>query len=141
MEKTIKGYRRPDGSVGIRNYVLILPTSVCSNKVAQDISAQVHGSTWLNNDFGCCQIAGDAALTEKTLINVARNGNVGAILVVGLGCEGAEPTHITQEITKFGKPVSCITIQDEGVPCSVRRTEFQSHVNMRRICPSKTTKK
>lgn len=45
MEKTIKGYRRPDGSVGIRNYVLILPTSVCSNKVAQDISAQVHGST------------------------------------------------------------------------------------------------
>lgn len=39
---------------------------------------------------------------------------MGAILVVGLGCEGAEPTHITQEITKFGKPVSCITIQDEG---------------------------
>ncbi len=65
MKKTIKGYRRPDGSVGIRNYVLILPTSVCANKVAQDISAQVHGSTWLNNDFGCCQIAGDAALTEK----------------------------------------------------------------------------
>ena len=25
MKKTIKGYRRPDGSVGIRNYVLILP--------------------------------------------------------------------------------------------------------------------
>ena len=122
MKKTIKGYRRPDGSVGIRNYVLILPTSVCANKVAQDISAQVHGSTWLNNDFGCCQIAGDAALTEKTLINVARNGNVGAILVVGLGCEGAEPTHIAQEITTFGKPVSCITIQNEGgtLQCQAR---------------------
>lgn len=41
---TFPGYRRPDGSVGIRNYVLILPTSVCSNKVAQDISRQVKGS-------------------------------------------------------------------------------------------------
>lgn len=114
MKNTIKGYRRPDGSVGIRNYVLILPTSICSNKVAQDISSQVAGSTWVNNNFGCCQIANDASLTEKTLINVAKNGNVGAIVVVGLGCEGAEPTHISEEIAKFGKPVSCITIQQEG---------------------------
>ncbi|WP_411177258.1 UxaA family hydrolase (plasmid) [Klebsiella oxytoca] len=114
MKKIIKGYRRPDGSVGIRNYVLILPTSVCSNKVAQDISAQVNGSTWVNNNFGCCQIANDAKQTEKTLINVAKNGNVGAIVVVGLGCEGAEPTNITTEIAKCGKPVTCITIQGEG---------------------------
>lgn len=122
MKNTIKGYRRPDGSVGIRNYVLILPTSVCSNKVAQDIAAQVNGATWVNNNFGCCQIASDAKLTEKTLINVAKNGNVGAIVVVGLGCEGAEPTHISKEIARFGKPVSCITIQQEGgtLQCQAR---------------------
>ncbi|VEB62163.1 hydrolase, UxaA family [Salmonella enterica subsp. enterica] len=36
---------------GIRNYVLILPTSVCANKVAQDIARQVKGATWVNNDF------------------------------------------------------------------------------------------
>lgn len=111
---TFLGYRRPDGSVGIRNYVLILPTSVCSNKVAQDISRQVNGSTWVNNDFGCCQVASDARLTEKTLINVAKNPNIGAIVVVGLGCEGAEPLRVAEEIQKAGKPTSCITIQQEG---------------------------
>ena len=35
------GYRRSDGKVGIRNHVLILATSVCSNKVAEDISHAV----------------------------------------------------------------------------------------------------
>ena len=114
MKKTIKGILRPDGSVGIRNYVLILPTSICSNKVAENIASQVNGATWVNNNFGCCQIASDAKQTEKTLINVAKNGNVGAIVVVGLGCEGAEPVHISKEIARFGKPVSCITIQHEG---------------------------
>ncbi|SUH16971.1 hydrolase, UxaA family [Salmonella enterica subsp. enterica] len=82
--ETFLGFRRPDGRFGIRNYVLILPTSVCANKVAQDIARQVKGATWVNNDFGCCQVAGDARLTEKTLINVANNPNVGAIVVVGL---------------------------------------------------------
>lgn len=49
------GFRRPDGRFGIRNYVLILPTSVCANKVARDIARQVKGATWVNNDFGCCR--------------------------------------------------------------------------------------
>lgn len=44
MSITFKGYRRPDGTVGIRNHVLILPTSACSNKVARDISLQVKGA-------------------------------------------------------------------------------------------------
>ncbi|QWA10955.1 UxaA family hydrolase [Sodalis ligni] len=114
MSMTFKGYRRPDGSVGIRNHVLILPTSACSNKVARDISLQVKGAVWINNNFGCCQIASDAKLTVKTLINVAANGNVGAVVVVGLGCEGAEPTYVTDEIRKTGKPVCCVTIQGEG---------------------------
>ncbi|WP_186804005.1 UxaA family hydrolase, partial [Salmonella enterica] len=120
--ETFLGFRRPDGRFGIRNYVLILPTSVCANKVAQDIARQVKGATWVNNDFGCCQVAGDARLTEKTLINVANNPNVGAIVVVGLGCEGAEPLRIAEEITAFGKPTSCITIQEEGgtLKCQAR---------------------
>lgn len=47
--ETFLGFRRPDGRFGIRNYVLILPTSVCANKVAQDIARQVKGATWVND--------------------------------------------------------------------------------------------
>ncbi|MBR8700893.1 (2R)-sulfolactate sulfo-lyase subunit beta [Fusobacterium sp. DD29] len=108
------GYKRKDGKVGIRNYVLILATSVCSNKLAQDISNAVEGTTHINNTFGCCQIASDARLTTKTIINTGIHPNVGAVLVVGLGCEGTEPLHVYEEIKKTGKPVEMITIQGEG---------------------------
>ena len=108
------GYRRDDGKVGIRNHVLILATSVCSNKVAEEIANKVTGCTHINNTFGCCQIGSDARLTNKTLINTALNGNVGAIVVVGLGCEGTEPDYIAKEIAKSGKAVKTVIIQKEG---------------------------
>ena len=110
----LKGYRRPDGKIGIRNHVLLLPTSVCSTQVAMEISNKVSGSTYVNNSFGCCQVAGDAKLTYKTVVNVGLNPNAGAVIVVGLGCEGVEPHKVAAEIKKSGKPVACIVIQEEG---------------------------
>ncbi|MEA0983917.1 UxaA family hydrolase, partial [Salmonella enterica] len=109
-------------SFGLHNFVMLLPTSCSATKGAQDVALKVKGATLVNNDFGCCQVAGDARLTEKTLINVANNPNVGAIVVVGLGCEGAEPLRIAEEITEFGKPTYCITIQEEGgtLKCQAR---------------------
>lgn len=108
------GYTRNDGKVGIRNHVLVLATSVCSNKVAEEIANKVVGCTHINNTFGCCQIGSDARLTNKTVINTALNGNVGAVVVVGLGCEGTEPDYVAKEIAKSGKPVKTVVIQKEG---------------------------
>ena len=42
------GYRRPDGRVGVRNMVLILPASVCASDTARIISSQVVGSVTFN---------------------------------------------------------------------------------------------
>lgn len=108
------GYKRSDGKVGIRNYVLILATSVCSNKLAADIANAVEGATHINNTFGCCQLGADARLTLKTIVNTGIHPNVGAVVVVGLGCEGTEPLEVYNEIKKTGKPVEVITIQGEG---------------------------
>ena len=41
---TFYGYRRPDGRVGVRNKVLILPASVCASDTTRIISQQVVGS-------------------------------------------------------------------------------------------------
>lgn len=109
-----KGYRRPDGKVGIRNYVLLLPTSVCSTQVATEIANKVQGCTVVNNSFGCCQVAGDAKLTYKTVVNVGKNPNAGAVIVIGLGCEGVEPYKVAKELEETGKPVACVVIQEEG---------------------------
>lgn len=46
------GYRRPDGRVGVRNMVLILPASVCASDTARIISSQVVGSVTFNNQLG-----------------------------------------------------------------------------------------
>ena len=53
------GYRRPDGRVGVRNMVLILPASVCASDTARIISSQVVGSVTFNNQLGCSQVASD----------------------------------------------------------------------------------
>ncbi|MDF2929643.1 MAG: uxaA 1, partial [Anaerospora sp.] len=57
------GYRRPDGTAGIRNHVLVMPTVVCANQVARAISQNVKGTTWFEHQHGCSQLAPDAAQT------------------------------------------------------------------------------
>lgn len=37
------GYRRENGQVGIRNYILILPASVCASEVAAGIASHING--------------------------------------------------------------------------------------------------
>ena len=111
---TFKGYRRSDGKVGIRNHVLILPTSICAAQVASDIARTVRGCVAACHAYGCCQVGADARLTFRTLLNTADNPNVGAIVVVGLGCEGLEPLAMLQAVEGLGKPARGIVIQKEG---------------------------
>ncbi|MFZ5946266.1 MAG: UxaA family hydrolase [Bacillota bacterium] len=109
-----KGYRRADGKVGVRNYVLLLPTSICSNKVASEIAGKVRGCTTIDNTYGCCQVGSDFDMTFRTIVNLAKHPNVGAVIVVGLGCEGLEPLKVYKELENIGKPVSKVVIQEEG---------------------------
>ena len=111
---TFKGHRRPDGKVGIRNHVLVLPTSVCAAQVAAEIARGVPGCVATCHAFGCCQVGADARLTFRTLLHTAANPNVGGIVVVGLGCEGLEPLAMIQAIEGLGKPATGVIIQQEG---------------------------
>ncbi|WP_088187359.1 UxaA family hydrolase [Desulfosporosinus sp. FKA] len=110
----ILGYRRPDGKVGIRNHIAIIPTAVCSSTVAANIAAQVPGAVALPNQHGCCQIGADHEQTVRTLIGLGKNPNVAAVLVVGLGCEGVPIREVADEIAATGKPVEVIVIQEVG---------------------------
>lgn len=108
------GYRRPDGRVGIRNYIAIIPTSVCASTVAANIAAQIPGAVALANQHGCCQIGDDYEQTMRTLIGCGKNPNVAAILVVGLGCEGMPIRAIAEAIAASGKSVATVIIQETG---------------------------
>ena len=110
----IKGYKRENGRYGIRNYLLILPASVCASDTAARIADMVDGAIALPNQHGCCQIGDDYLTTVRTLAGFAKNPNVGACLIVALGCEGIQANVLKEQIAETGKPVEAITIQGEG---------------------------
>jgi altronate dehydratase large subunit len=105
------GYVREDGKVGIRNYVLVVASVGCANTVVDKIAAQT-GASPITHQQGCLQLGVDLELTKRTLIGAANNPNVGAVLIVGLGCETVQPTLLSPHIK--GKKVEYLTIQAVG---------------------------
>ena len=108
------GYKRPDGKVGVRNHVVILPSVACSNEVCNAISRKVKGTISIPHQHGCAQLAFDAEQTARTLIGVGKNPNVAAVLVIGLGCEVVNSSMIASKIAESGKPVKNLIIQEVG---------------------------
>ena len=113
---TFDGYRRPDGSVGVRNHVLIMPSVVCANRVARSIAQSVEGTVWVEHQHGCTQLGADADLTRHILTAHGTHPNVYGVVVVGLGCETIRAQDIVAAIREKcpEKPVALVIIQDEG---------------------------
>ncbi len=83
---TFRGYRRSDGRVGVRNELWIIPTVGCANGVAERLARET-GAKALTHPYGCSQLGGDLATTQKILCGLIRHPNAGGVLVLGLGCE------------------------------------------------------
>ena len=111
---TFNGYVRSDGSVGVRNFVGIISTVTCANQAAMEIGRSIEGSAVFTHQQGCGQTIEDLQMAERTLLNLGLNPNLGAVLLVSLGCEGVNAENILQGIAAAGKPVEMIRIQSEG---------------------------
>lgn len=85
------GYRRPDGKVGIRNHVVVMPGVVCADVAARKIASGA-GAVYLQNPHGCGQTQSDTARTLHILSGLLANPNVYGALIVGLGCETLDET-------------------------------------------------
>ena len=110
-----KGYRRPDGRVGIRNHVLILPCSLCASVTARFIASQVPGSVYIPNQGGCALSKADLDITIRVLSGFAANPNVYGTVVVANTCENVQPDLLIEEIKKkTNKPVEKVVIRDIG---------------------------
>lgn len=108
------GYRRAGGKVGARNQVAVIPSVVCANDVAQAVTAQVQNTAGYFHHQGCCQLPPDLDRVTDTLIGLGSSPNVGAALVVSLGCEGTDTERLVERIAAAGKPVEVIAIQELG---------------------------
>jgi altronate dehydratase large subunit len=109
------GYPRGDGRIGARNHVLVVPTVICAAVVAERIAAAIPPiGAALPHLAGCGQLGPDRDLTHDTLAAYARHPNVGAVIVVALGCEQVVAQELADAARQAGRPAHVISIQGEG---------------------------
>ncbi|PYR88383.1 MAG: hypothetical protein DMF84_28260 [Acidobacteria bacterium] len=125
------GYRRPDGRVGVRNHLLVVPTVICASVVAERVAAAVppRGAA-LPHLAGCGQLGPDLHITHETLAAYCGHPNVGAVLVIALGCEQVVAQYLAESARRAGKPAEIVAIQSEGgtVRATARATEIATRL-------------
>jgi (2R)-sulfolactate sulfo-lyase subunit beta len=108
----LTGFRRENGTIGIRNHVIILPVDDLSNAAAEAVAKVVPGTLALPHAFGRLQFGEDLELTFRTLIGTGRNPNVAAVVVIGIEPKWTE--RVASGIAVSGKPVASFSIEGKG---------------------------
>ncbi|MBN9078911.1 MAG: altronate hydrolase [Rhizobiales bacterium 65-79] len=112
MTETFLGYERPDGQMGIRNWVGVLSVMDNVNPIAAAICQNVAGTLLIKTLFVRGQYGRDLEITYNTLAGMGRNPNLASILVVGL--EETSTSQVADRIRNCGKPVDVLLVQNEA---------------------------
>lgn len=129
LRRTFSGIRRANGSVATRNYVGVLTTVNCSATVARQVARRteddlaamhlegVDGVVALTHGTGCGMANRGEGwdVLRRTLQGYARHPNIGALVVLGLGCEVNVVSGLMDDLGLSDEiPVESFTIQDAG---------------------------
>ena len=145
-----KGYKRPDGKVGIRNEIWIVPTVGCVNSIVREIENRaqkfktdnIDGIYSYNHPYGCSQLGDDMNMTLKYLSGLIKHPNAAAVLVVGLGCENGNIEELKKVLGSYDETrVKFLVAQDfedeisEGVKIIKKLSEL-ADTYKREECPA-----
>jgi altronate hydrolase len=129
---TFLGFRRPDGRVGTRNFILVVPTSMCSSHEAQQIATiseftiynrekypNVDGIVAIPHNKGCgCPDGSNVEVLLRVLSNYAAHPNVGGVVLLELGCEKTNlsvvESYLGRSQRTINKPLVRIGVQEVG---------------------------
>ena len=132
QRRTFLGFRRSDGRVGTRNFILVIPTSMCASTESQQISTiaeytlynrqrypNVDGIVAIPHNKGCgCSDGSNIDVMLRTLSNYADHPNVGGVLLIELGCEKTNLSLVERYLARNGrrldKPFVRFGIQEVG---------------------------
>jgi altronate hydrolase len=107
----LQGYLRADGRKGVRNVLVVAYLVECAHHVAREIAAPFREQgVHLIGFPGCYPNAYALGMMEK----LCTHPNVGAALLVSLGCEGFDKRRLARSIEASGRPVLTTGIQDTG---------------------------
>ena len=107
--RTFMGIRRPDGRIATRNYIGIVTTVNCSATTSKYVVANfekklleqypnIDGIIALTHKGGCAFDVGgpEHLLLSRTLAGFAKHANIGAYVILGLGCESGQASFLTE---------------------------------------------
>lgn len=112
------GYSRPDGSVGVRNHVLILPATRNVNYICHRIALAVPGVTtfYTTGEYG--RTGSDRKRLARFLTGIARNPNVANVLLIGMphgyGYPEFQTDALAAEIARSGKQLEILNVDHCG---------------------------
>jgi altronate hydrolase len=126
--RTFLGFRRPDGRVGTRNYVAVLPTVNCSSSATVAVVngiersgllakyPNVDGVVGFPHKGGCGAHIGSAAVhqLQRTLAGIVHHPNVAGYVILSLGCEVNQPADLIDYAGLAEDSPLVITIQEDG---------------------------
>lgn len=113
LPETIMGFKRADGTFGIRNHVVVISLVQCSNNAAQRIAAACDvPATFV--DAACGEFPDRFARTRTGFITTGTHPNTFGVVLLSLGCQQTDPEDVAGEIRKTGRPVVNISMQADG---------------------------
>lgn len=107
----LAGYPRADGRKGVRNTLVVAYLVECAHHVAREIAAQYRDRDVHLIGFPGCY-PNDYA--QRMMESLCSHPNVGAALLVSLGCESFNKGRLHKVVADSGRPVETLVIQGVG---------------------------
>jgi altronate hydrolase len=107
----MRGYLRSDGRKGIRNVVAVAYLVECAHHVARDITLSFRDQDVHLIGFPGCY---PNAYAQRMMERLCTHPNVGAVLLLSLGCESFNKFSLARIVAASGRPVETLTIQTDG---------------------------
>ena len=112
---SFEGYVRANGSVGSRNYVLVLPQGIISKSICDFVPGT---KTILTADHGSGRTASDRETIARVLIGLGQNPNVASVILhaasPGAGYPELRVERLAEEIASARKRVEILDPAKEG---------------------------
>jgi altronate dehydratase large subunit len=107
----MRGYLRADGRKGIRNFVVVAFLVECAHHVARQVAQpyQTEGAQLIG--FPGCYPSDYA---HRVMEAMCTHPNVGAVLLVSLGCEEFRRSALLEAVEASGRAAKLLVIQDCG---------------------------
>jgi altronate hydrolase len=106
----MQGFLRSDGRKGIRNHVLVTYLVECAHHVAREIVLPNRKQAHVIGFPGCYP----NEYAQKMMERLCTHPNVGAVLLVSLGCESFNRMQLEKVVRDSRRPVKTLVIQRAG---------------------------